>query len=78
MGYKSLIFLSKEYEVSEAVNDFLSYDELLTPIRGRIITALSQDIKKDAKSLTFEDDTPNYVENVTSKYKRFMLECAEI
>lgn len=77
MGYVSVQFLGEEYQIPEAINDFLHYDELLTPIRVKIIQRLSQDIRKDALQLTFGDKIPDYFENNANVYKNFMKECAD-
>lgn len=78
MGYVSLKFLGKEYEVSETVNEFLQYDELLTPMRSKIIQTLSRDIKKDATGLTFGDHMPDYMMRNISVYQKLMRDCADV
>ena len=78
MGYVTLKFLGKEYQVSEAVKEFLHYDELLTPMRSKIIQTLSQDIKKDAAGLTFGPHVANYVMHNVDVYKKLMRDCADV
>ena len=77
MGYVTLKFLDKEYQVSEAVNEFFHYDELLTPMRSKIIQTLSQDIK-NATSLTFGDHMPDYMICNIGEYQKLMRDCADV
>ena len=78
MGYVTVKFLGAEYQISETINEFLHYDELLTPIRVRILKTLSQDIKRDSRQLTFGEETPGHVENSTKVYLRFIEESANV
>lgn len=78
MGYVTLKFLGKEYQVSETVNEFLHYDELLTPMRSKIIQTLSNDIKKDAIILTFGEHMPEYMMRNVGVYQKLMRDCADV
>ena len=78
MGYVTLKFLGKEYQVSETVNEFLHYDELLTPMRSKIIQTLSRDVKKDAIGLTFGDHMPDYMMRNVGVYQKLMKDCADV
>ena len=78
MGYVTVKFLGSEYQISETINEFLRYDELLTPIRVRILNSLSQDIKRDSRQLRFGEEMPNHVENSAKVYIRFIEESANV
>lgn len=78
MGYVTVKFLGEEYQVSETINEFLHYDELLTPVRVKMLKALSQDIKRDSRSMTFGDETPDYVDRNARAYQKLMEECASV
>lgn len=78
MGYVTLKFLGKEYQISETVNEFLHYDELLTPMRSKIIQTLSRDVKKDATGLTFGDHMPDYMMRNVGVYQKLMKDCADV
>lgn len=78
MGYIPFNFLGEKYQISEAINEFLHYDELLTPIRVKILNALSQDIKRDSCQLRFGEEMPGHVENSAKVYIKFIEESANI
>ena len=78
MGYIPVNFLGEKYQISEAINEFLHYDELLTPIRVKILNALSQDIKRDSCQLRFGEEMPGHVENSAKVYIKFIEESANI
>ena len=78
MGYVTLEFLGKEFQVSEAVKDFLHYDQLLNPVRAKTLQMLSQDIKRDATRLTFSAETSYHLQNRTAAYQKLLEECAEV
>lgn len=48
MGYVSVKFLGEEYQVPETINEFLRYDQLLSPIMKKSLSMLSRDIEDDA------------------------------
>ena len=37
MGMVEVSFLGEKYQVSETINEFLSYDKLLTPIMSKML-----------------------------------------
>lgn len=78
MGYVTVKFLGEEYQVSETINEFLHYDELLTPVRVKMLKSLSQDIKRDSRSMTFGEETPDYVDGNARAYQKLMEECADV
>ena len=47
MGYANVEFLGEEYQISDAVNEFLKYDQLLSPITKKSLDMLSSDISHD-------------------------------
>lgn len=78
MGYATVKFLGDEYQVSEAINEFLSYDELLTPMRTKILNELPLDIKKDSR-LTFESNIiTSRIHGATDKYRQMMEDGTEL
>ena len=78
MGYVTVNFLGEQYQVSETINEFLHYDELLTPVRVKMLKSLSQDIKRDSRSMTFGDETPDHVDRNARAYQKLMEECADV
>ena len=78
MGFISVKFLGQEYQVSEAINEFREYDEILTPNREKIISTLSNDIKDAPYDGKFGDSTPDSVYNNAAKYQHLMEECATV
>ena len=78
MGYVTVKFLGDEYQVSETINEFLHYDELLTPVRLKMLNTLSKDIKRDSQSLSFGSETAEHVYKITESYQNMMNECANI
>ena len=78
MGYVALKFLGKEFHVSEAVKDFLHYDQLLNPVRAKTLQMLSQDMKSDATKLTFSSSTTYHLQGRTAAYQKIMEECADV
>ena len=43
MGEVTVKFLGDEYQVSETIKEFLSYDKLLNPIREKILQQFAED-----------------------------------
>lgn len=77
MGYVTVKFLGEEYQVSEAINEFLSYDELLTPVRTKVLNAITTDIKKDSR-LSWGETMADHVHDTTAKYRQMMIDGAEL
>lgn len=78
MGYVTVTFLGETYQVSETINEFLHYDELLTPVRVKMLKALSDDIKRDSRYMTFGEETTGYVDRNARSYQKLMEECADV
>lgn len=77
MGFVTINFLGEEYKVSEAINEFLHYDELLTPIRVKIINALAEDISRDSR-VRFGEGLATHVNDVAGTYINFIRESANL
>ena len=54
MGIVTVKFLGEEYQISEAIRQFLEYDQLLAPIYGRIIQSINSDIQTFSRTVTFD------------------------
>lgn len=78
MGYVTVKFLGEEYQVPEAINEFLHYDELLTPVRLKMLNTLQQDIKRDSRQMKFGEGTTDHVVNNAMVYQKLMEECANV
>lgn len=78
MANVTVKFLGEEYQVSETINEFLSYDELLAPIRTKMLNAITSDIKKDSKNLTYGDTITDHVHSVSDKYRKMVEDGAEL
>lgn len=78
MGYTTVKFLGEEYQVSEAINEFLHYDGLLTPIRVKMLKSLSKDIEQDVRYMIFGDETTDRVHRHTCSYQKLMEECVDV
>lgn len=78
MGYVTVKFLGEDYQVPETINEFLQYDELLTPIRTKILSMVSVDAKRDS-SLSWDADTmTSHVHSVADKYRKIVEDGAEL
>lgn len=78
MGYVTVKFLGEEYQVSETVNEFLSYDKLLTPIMVKMLNTATADIKKDSR-LTWDGDTmTSHIDNAATKYRKMVQDSADL
>lgn len=78
VGFVNVKFLGQDYQVSEAINEFRDYDEILTPNREKILSTLSQDVKNSPYSWSFNDNTPDLVYNNAAKYQQIMEDCATV
>lgn len=77
MGTVTVKFLGEEYQISEAVRDFLEYDQMLTPIYGKIVQCLSNDIQATSRTMTFDESVVNTIDSLRQKYQGMMMECAD-
>lgn len=77
MGNVTVEFLGEEYQVSETINEFMSYDQLFTPMRTKLLNMISINIKKDTR-LSFGEHVPDYVRNNINQYKKIVEESAEL
>jgi len=78
MGYVTVKFLGEEYQVSETINEFLSYDQLLSPVRTKMLNAIMADVKKDSR-LSWDGNTmASHIHNTTNKYRKMMEEGTEL
>lgn len=78
MGYVTVKFLGEEYQVSETINEFLSYDKLLTPIRTKMLNAITMDVKRDAR-LTWDGTTmTSHIHGTADKYRKMIEDGAEL
>ena len=72
MGMVEVGFLGEKYQVSETINEFLSYDKLLTPIMSKMLNTATADIKKDSR-LTWDGDTmTSHIDNAATKYRKMV------
>lgn len=78
MGYVTVTFLGEKYQVSETINEFLSYDTLLNPIRTKMLNAMTTDIKQDTR-LTYNGTTMvNHIHNVSDKYRQMIEDASDL
>ena len=68
MGYVTVKFLGEEYEVSETINEYLDYENILTPIRTKILDMLITDVNKDSK-LVWDNNTAKHIRDTSKKYR---------
>ena len=78
MGYINVKFLGKSYQVSKTINEFLQYDELLTPIRTKIIQELSKRIGEISAKAKFGEEMTDYMESICSSFKKIMTEGCQL
>lgn len=67
MGTVTVKFLGEDYQISEAVREFLEYDQLLTPIYSRIIQSINSDIQAVSKTVTFDSFNVDTVDSLRKK-----------
>lgn len=78
MGMVEVGFLGEKYQVSETINEFLSYDKLLTPIMSKMLNTATADIKKDSR-LTWDGDTmTSHIDNAATKYRKMVQDSADL
>ena len=78
MGYVTVTFLGEEYQVSETINEFLSYDTLLNPIRTKMLNTITTDIKQDTR-LTFDGNTMvNHIHSASDKYRQMIKDASDL
>lgn len=78
MGYVTVKFLGEEYQVSETINEFLSYDTLLTPMRIKILNTAIADIKRDSRISWNGDTMTSHIHGMTDKYRKMVEDSAEL
>ena len=78
MGYVTVKFLGEEYQVSETINEFLSYDKLLTPIRTKMLNSITADVKKDSRLSWDGNGMAHHIRSVTDKYRKFVEDGADL
>lgn len=78
MGYVVVKFLGEEYQVSETINEFLSYDELLTPIRTKMLNMISTDVKRDSRLSWDADTMTSHIHGTADKYRRLIEDATEL
>ena len=78
MGYATVKFLGEEYQVSETVNEYLSYDTLLTPMRINILNTATADIKRDSHLSWNGDTMTNHIRGTADKYRKMVEDSAEL
>ncbi len=78
MGYVTVKFLGEEYQVSETINEFLSYDTLLTPMRIKILNTATADIKRDSRISWNGDTMTSHIHGMADKYRKMVEDSAEL
>lgn len=78
MGYVTVNFLGEDYQVSETVNEFLSYDTLLTPMRIKILNTATADIKRDSRLSWNGDTMTSHIHGNADKYRKMVEDSAEL
>lgn len=78
MGYVAVKFLGEDYQVPETINEFLQYDELLTPIRTKVLSMVSADAKKDSILSWDADIMTNHVHSVADNYRKIVEDGAKL
>lgn len=78
MGYVTVNFLDEEYQVSETINEFLSYDVLLEPMRKKLLEVMGAQMKSDAKYLVFSGDMPKNFQRIIGYCEDIVNGTAEI
>lgn len=76
MGYVTLKFLGSEYQVSEAANEFLKYDELLTPTMLKIVEKATSNFDRDRRIKP--SSVWNYRDDDLNAYFKIITDGAEI
>ena len=76
MGTVTVKFLGEEYQISEAVRELLEYDQLLTPIYGKIVQCLRKDIQATTRTMTFDESVVDTTDSLRKKYQGMMMDCA--
>ena len=71
-------FLGEEYEVSETINEFLTYDTIFTHMRTEILNSIMADIKKDAYTVLNADTIMDHIHNTTIKYRKIIENNTEV
>lgn len=78
MGEVTVKFLGDEYQVSETIKEFLSYDKLLNPIREKILQQFAEDIKEIAQTSFMETECVDQVRGIMDKYINFIEKATDI
>lgn len=76
MGDVTVKFLGGNYQVSEAVNEFLYYDGLLVSILGKIIEEVSSNLARDSRRKP--SDAYYCMDKDAEKYKKIITSGAEL
>lgn len=78
MGYVTVSFLGEQYKVSEAINQYLHFDQILVPINLKMMDALLKEIQKSKYHLSYRTfDMEQFADNA-KKYQKLMNESANI
>ena len=78
MGYVTVKFLGEEYQVSETINEFLSYDKLLSPIRTKMLNAVTKDVKRDMYLKYDGNKIVNHIHSTSDKYRQMIEKAADL
>ena len=78
MGLVAVKFLGEEYQVSETINEFLSYDTLLTPMRIKMLNTAIADIKEDSHLSWNGDTMTDHIHGTADKYRKMIEDSAEL
>ena len=78
MGFVTVKFLGEEYQVSETINEFLSYDTLLTPMRIKVLNTATEDIKRDARLSWNADTMINHIHYTVDEYRKMIEDSVEL
>ena len=69
-------FLGEEYLIPETINEFLSYDTLLNPIREKMLNEIMTDIKQDTRC-TY-GAAANRIHNTSNKYRQLIKDASDL
>lgn len=78
MGLVTVNFLGEEYQVSETINEFLSYNTLLSSMEIKILKTATADLKRDS-CLSWDGNTmENHIHGTADKYRKMIEDSAEL
>ena len=72
MGYVVVKFLGDEYQVPEEINEFLSYDKLLNPMREKALKKFSEEVTRESKGTFMDNDIVEKIHNIIGEHVKLI------